>query len=559
MAVEEALGQDYVLHEEIGRGATGVVRRAARRDGGAPLAAKILATDIAGDRRIRNLFLQEEAVLRSLDNDAIVAVHEIVFDRGQLALLMELVDGPNLRTYLAERGGTLPPAEACAMAAQIAVGLAAAHAQGVVHLDLKPENILVRPDTQPLTIKIADFGVAALMLDAGREQPAAVAGTPGYIAPEVSGGGAPTAAADVFALGVVLVEMLTGGLRGPQGEASRAGLSGGLRGPQGEASRAGTAGAAPDPTAGTDVSDPLRPLVDACLSVDPRERPTARAVAARLRETVPALAGIPAFRPAEPAAGPVMETGFSHSTRIRTGDPVAAPEAAEPAVAQSGGTVPRRAGMRSRKTLIALLAALIVSVATLTLGANAVYRNASGEAGEDGTASPTPPPPSTSAPAPAITATYAGRVSGGGATIAIAVRNGKAVAYLCDGHRIEAWLSGTAVDGKLSLTGRDNASVIGVNDQEVAAGSATVGRQRWQFRAPVVSPPSGLYRTAAKVENADVVGGWIVLADGTQVGVVTTDGAPAPAPSLDTERRTTTIDGNPVTATQLDGGADVGS
>jgi hypothetical protein len=524
MAVEEALGQDYVLHEEIGHGATGVVRRATRRDGGPPLAAKVLRAALAGDRKVRNLFLQEEAVLRSLDNDAIVAIREVVFDRGRLALLMELVDGPNLRIYLAGRGGTLPPQEACDLAAQVATGLAAAHAQGVVHLDLKPENILVVQHAQPPTLKIADFGLAALLLDAGREQPASVAGTPGYIAPEMLAGGVPTAAADVFALGVVLVEILTG--------------------------------ARPQP--GLGVPEPLRAFVDACLSADPRARPTARAAAARLRETAPTLAGIPASRPvAGPAAGSIVgssvPTGFGHPTRLRNSDPRPGPVSAGPAEAagpaRRGG---RLAGLRSVRPLIAVLAGLVVFTA-LALGATVIYRNVAGDHEPD----PDPPPPATSAPA--FAATYAGRVNGGGPTIAVAVRAGEAVAYVCDGRHIEAWLSGTAVNGKLNLTGRGQASLTGVHDENAAAGTATVGGRRWQFRAPVVLPPSGLYRATTTVRNAEVIGGWIVLADGTQVGVVTTGDEPQPAPSLDTERRTTTIDGSQVSAAQVDGTTDVGS
>lgn len=526
MAVEEALGQDYVLHEEIGRGATGVVRRATRRDGGPPLAAKLLNPELAGDRKVRNLFLQEEAVLRNLDNDAIVTIREIVVERGQLALLMELVEGPNLRTYLANRGGTLPPEEACAMAAQVATGLAAAHAQGVVHLDLKPENLLVQPGARPHALKIADFGLAALLLDAGRERPSSTSGTPGYIAPELAADGAPTAAADVFALGVVLVEMLTG-------------------------TRPGTDG---NPRSDFGVPEPLRPFVDACLSVDPRDRPTARAAAARLRETAPALAGMPA-QPAASVAEPAVATGFARSTNIRNSDPppTGAVGGADPA--RPGGMLRRLRGTRPTRTVVAMVASLVVAVAALTLGATAIYRNV---AGDEQPAPPSAsPPPSTSAPT--FPATYAGRINGGGATIAIAVRDGEAVAYVCDGHRVEAWLSGTAVNGKLNLTGRGRASLTGVHDDKLAAGSATINGQRWQFRAPLVLPPSGLYRAAADVRNADVVAGWIVLADGTQVGIVTTDGKPTSAPSLDTERRTATVDGTQVTASQVDGVTDVGS
>ncbi|MDI6104801.1 serine/threonine-protein kinase [Actinoplanes sp. NEAU-A12] len=267
MAGEEALGQDYVLHEIIGQGASGVVRRATHRDGGSPLAAKVFCPELAADRRIRTRFLEEEAVLRTLRHDAIVAVHDLILDRGRLALLMEYVDGPDLRRYLADQGGTLPPVDACAITADLAAGLAAAHAQGIVHMDLKPENILVDPHTQPPSVKISDFGVAVWLVDAGWTS-TSIGGTAGYLAPDIRDGGPVTAAADMFALGVCLVEMLTG--TRPEGT---------------------------EAPCVADVPDPLRALVRRFLAGDPRDRPTARAAGPLLREALPALADLRALPP----------------------------------------------------------------------------------------------------------------------------------------------------------------------------------------------------------------------------------------------------------------------
>jgi len=328
MADDEPLGRDYLLHEQLGQGATGIVRRATRNDGGPPLAAKLLRADLAGNRRVRDLFLREEAALRSLQHESIVAIRELIFERGQLALLMELVDGPNLRGYLAERGGTLPPDEACSIAAQAAAGLAAAHAQGVVHLDLKPENILFADGTPPPRIKITDFGVAALLLDAGRDRES-LGGTPGYIAPEVLDGGTPTAAADVFALGVVLVEMLTGGRPDPRGA---------------------------DPP--TSLPEELRTVVRECLALDPRDRPTARTVAARLRMAPSSVTGFSAHAPTAPP-------GPQEATRLRDRARGPEPEAAGE---------PPAAGRKLKAPVVTLLAGLALALVLLGLSVKAAAR-----------------------------------------------------------------------------------------------------------------------------------------------------------------------------------------
>jgi hypothetical protein len=132
------------------------------------------------------------------------------------------------------------------------------------------------------------------------------------------------------------------------------------------------------------------------------------------------------------------------------------------------------------------------------------------------------------------------------------VHHGTAISYLCDGRRIEAWLRGTAADGKLNLTGPHGASLTGTYAKGLAAGFVTANGRRLTFAVPQVHPPSGLYRATAKIRNARVVAGWIVLPGGAQVGVVDTDGTPAPAPRLDTSTGRAEIDGTPVTARPVD-------
>ncbi len=149
-------------------------------------------------------------------------------------------------------------------------------------------------------------------------------------------------------------------------------------------------------------------------------------------------------------------------------------------------------------------------------------------------ASPTASPSPTPAPAPAkVNATWAGTVDGGAATIAIAVKDGVAIAYLCDGKKTEAWLQGTAEAGKLTLTGQNGATLTGTFGGGKATGKVVASGKTWTFTAPTAQPPGGLYRAAQFVSSAKVVCGWIVLPDGTQVGICNTDGKqPEPAPRL---------------------------
>jgi len=170
---------------------------------------------------------------------------------------------------------------------------------------------------------------------------------------------------------------------------------------------------------------------------------------------------------------------------------------------------------------------------------------------------PAPPPPAVAAPAasvsPAvsspspspsvsvsaepvekITVTWAGSVEGGRASIAIAVRDGIAIAYICDGSRVEAWYRGTAADGRLTLTG-DDGRISGTFAKGRAKGSASAGRESFDFDVATVKKPSGLYQASSVVRNARVRGGWIVV-NNRQVGILTIDDNPQPAPELSLSR-----------------------
>lgn len=165
--------------------------------------------------------------------------------------------------------------------------------------------------------------------------------------------------------------------------------------------------------------------------------------------------------------------------------------------------------------------------------------SASSSAPTEGLAAPAgPPTPDPNAP---IT-TYAGKVDGRGASIAIAVRNGQAIAYVCDGAKLEAWLQGPAGDGQLALTGKNGATVTGTHDGAVAAGTAVVAGRTFTFKVKMVQAPNGLYRIADKVATAAVNGGWIV-ADGEQTGTLTVNGVTGAAPPINTATGEVTVNG----------------
>jgi hypothetical protein len=177
------------------------------------------------------------------------------------------------------------------------------------------------------------------------------------------------------------------------------------------------------------------------------------------------------------------------------------------------------------------------------------------------TAQPSPTSPTPTATAVAnvpARANYAGEVNGGGASVAISIHHGQAIAYVCNGSVIEAWLKGTAANGHLTMTGRGHARLSATYRTKRAVGHVIAHGVRYTFSAPAVHKPSGLYRAIAIVRGAKIKAGWIVLPDGSQVGSLepNTDAA-APsatrAPMLDVTTGTA-HDGNTVlVATPISG------
>lgn len=196
----------------IGSGGMGAVYRARRKDSGEVVALKILPRELAEKPGFQERFAREAKILAGLHHPHLVAIHDAGQDGGWCWLMMELVEGANLREVM--RTGRLSPEQALRLVPQLCDALQYAHDHGVVHRDIKPENILL--DAQG-RLKLTDFGLAKLVGPgdgaAALTRSGAILGTVHYMAPEqVEGGAGVDHRADIYAVGVVLYEMLTGGL-----------------------------------------------------------------------------------------------------------------------------------------------------------------------------------------------------------------------------------------------------------------------------------------------------------------------------------------------------------
>jgi serine/threonine protein kinase len=194
----------YEILEIIGTGANGRVARAHDPLIGRIVAIKLFATQLAqGDARQR--FLQEARVVGQLSHPSIITLHDMGIDEPTKTpyLVMEYLEGMPLDRVLEK--GSLPFPRACALAAEVACALNAAHRKGVIHGDVKPANILVIDENR---IKLMDFGMARLAARDTGDSP--LLGTPAYWCPEQIVGRPQDARSDIFSLGVVLYEMVTG-------------------------------------------------------------------------------------------------------------------------------------------------------------------------------------------------------------------------------------------------------------------------------------------------------------------------------------------------------------
>lgn len=250
----------YEVGERIGEGATASVHRGEDRETGAEVAVKLFhagAVELGRNRRD-----QEIAALRAVRHPGLVGFVDAGVDEGYAYLVMDCVHGPNLSEWLCS--GPLPADRVVELGAQLAEALAHVHAHEVTHRDLKPANILMSDDGP----RIADFGVARIV-DATRvTDTGAVVGTAAYLSPEQVLGEHPGPASDVYALGLVLLECLTG-----------------VREYPGTAAETAVVRLHRSPRVPPGTPEPLARTLRAMTMRDPEERPSATAVARALRGT----------------------------------------------------------------------------------------------------------------------------------------------------------------------------------------------------------------------------------------------------------------------------------
>ncbi|GAA1756447.1 serine/threonine-protein kinase [Luedemannella helvata] len=286
----QILGGRYRLVELIGTGGMAVVWRAFDEVLGRAVAVKVLTSDLAEDPDFRRRIREEARAAARLAHPHVSVVHDYgewidANDAVMPYVVMELIDGPSLREVL--RKGSLPWTQAAAVVAQVAAGLAAAHARGLVHRDVKPANVVLAPTGA----KLVDFGISTIT--GAEETSAEVMGTPAYLAPERISGKPASPAVDVYALGLLLYQAVAGALPW-QVDGQTAMLLAHLQ---------------DDPRPLPDVAGQTLPielttLVERCLVKDPDQRPAAADVAGELI-AMPGVAGaaIPGAEPERSSDG----------------------------------------------------------------------------------------------------------------------------------------------------------------------------------------------------------------------------------------------------------------
>jgi formylglycine-generating enzyme required for sulfatase activity/tRNA A-37 threonylcarbamoyl transferase component Bud32 len=255
--LQAALGEGYAVEGQLGAGGFAVVYLVRDLHLKRKLAVKVLSPDVIASHSVLERFRREAETIARLSHPHIVPLHFIGQKDDLVYLVMEAIDGGSLADRL-EREGQLPIDESARIFGEVASALAHAHKRGVVHRDIKPQNVLL--DAESGRALVTDFGIARTAEGGSLTATGMVVGTPAYLSPEQVTGEPSDHRADIYALGVMMYQMLAG--RPPfTGATPTAVLMKRLAGP-------------PEPLRSLrpDVPEPLAEVVDACLATDPKER-----------------------------------------------------------------------------------------------------------------------------------------------------------------------------------------------------------------------------------------------------------------------------------------------
>jgi serine/threonine protein kinase len=576
----------YRLDQMLGRGGMGEVYRAFDTDHERTVAVKRLAPHLADDPEFQVRFRREARVAARLRSPHVIPIHRYGEIDGQLYIDMRFVDGGDLHDLVQTTGG-LALDRAVHILEQVAHAVDDAHANGLVHRDVKPSNILLDRGVRDFCY-LSDFGItraaAASTTSHSLTRTGALLGSLAYMAPEQFDG-ALTKRSDVYSLTCVFFEMITG-VRPYAGEGLPALMHQHLKIPPPRPSERnpGTVifdelvatGMAKDAGARFDSAGALARAARSALDThratstvapagappppldeEPEREPERALGAHRIDEdhADPATSSSREAGPPIPAAGadvtsPVPPLGADEPTQdlgLRVGTPPP----------HTNGTVPRR--LLPLGAVLAVLA--LIATTWAVAGRGGTDQDRAVPAAADPTPAATAPaaPPSAAAasvrPGPTLTeAVFTGRSSGNELTVAVGVKDGRAAGYLCDGKAAEAWLEGELVGDQLTLHGRDaNTQVTATVDQRSLLGNLVVGGTVRPFSAQIATGPAGLFQSRRTVEGITTRIGWIVLPDGTQVGVRNQDAQRSPAPPFDPVTLFATEDGRPIPVERLSG------
>jgi eukaryotic-like serine/threonine-protein kinase len=207
------LGNRYLLKDTLGTGGMAVVYQGYDTALDRTVAIKILRKDYSENHEVQELFRQEAKSAANLTHPNIITIHDFGFDEDRIFIIMEYVPGPDLKTIIRQRadeGLVFSVEETVSLITQACAGIGYAHRAGVVHCDVKPQNLIVTAENR---LKVADFGIARLLSTIQPdEHNDFVWGSPLYMSPEQASGKAPVPASDVYSLGIIMYEMLTGRL-----------------------------------------------------------------------------------------------------------------------------------------------------------------------------------------------------------------------------------------------------------------------------------------------------------------------------------------------------------